>query len=133
MALDPRDVATLLNMGRDPTQVDAEIQCSLYTGLLQRKRSVFYARGYGCNPMEKYPSGIQFVIGVAYQIASWVAARNKTTGDGSGSTVDRRAITSQALITVTGDGKGNADVSVIAIPMRDVKQRINLTVPMGGQ
>ena len=135
---DPRDIATLLNMGRDPNQVDAEIQMDVFSGVLQRQRTMFYNRGFGVAPMENYPSGAQFVIGTRHSIASWVARRNKEVGDGSGSTIDRRAITSQALITVVSRDSGNAqlgavDVQILVIPMHDLKKRVPVTVPMGGQ
>lgn len=131
---DPRDVATLLNYGRDtsPDAVRAEIQSDLYCGVTQRQRSLYYDRSYGCQPLENYPSGIQFMIGTRYTIASWVARRNRRTGDGSGSTVDRRAITSQELITIVGDDRGNVQVQVLAIPLFDLKQRVAVAVPMGG-
>ena len=103
---DPRDVATMLNMGRDPTAVDQEIQSNIFCGVLQRRRSMFYARSYGCAPMEGAPTGIQFLIDVRYRIARWVAERNAQVGDGSGGTVDRRAITSQNLVTVSGMNQG---------------------------
>lgn len=136
---DPRYVATLLNYGRDPTQLDAEIQMDIYCGVLQRPRTMFYARSYGCAPMENAPSGIQFMLGARYAVASWIARRNRETGDGSGSTVDRRAITSQALITMVATGpagnqqEGAVELQVIIIPMHSIKKPFPVQVPMGGK
>ena len=128
----PADVATLLNYGRDPEQVDQEIKMDLLCGLTQRRRSMFYLRGYGCQPLENSPSGVQFFIATRHAIASWIAQRNLETGDGSGSTVDRRAVTSQDLITISANGE-NVDVTVLVIPTHDVSSRIPVQVPMGGR
>lgn len=138
MALDPLDIATLLNYGRDPNAVEDEIRMDVYAGILQRQRTMFYNRGFGVLPYENYPSGVHFSIGTRHSIASWIARRNREVGDGSGTTIDRRAITSQALITVNARGSGNAqlgvvDVQVIVIPMRSLRKRLAVTVPMGGQ
>jgi len=122
----------LLNYGRDPDAVSAEIQMDIYTGIIQRQRTMYYNRAFGCQPLENYPSGVQFMIGTRFSIASWIAKRNRQTGDGSGSTVDRRAITSQNLITVVGDDKGSIQVQVIVIPMYSAKLRLPVAVPMGG-
>src|SRR5690242_14627083 len=134
MSPDPRDVATLLNLGRsvDPDTVSAEIQMDVLCGVSQRQRTMYYDRSFGCQPLEGVPSGIQFMIGIRHTIASWVARRLREVGDGSGSTVDRRALTSQNLITVVGDDKGNVNVQVIVIPLFSLQQRIGVSVPWGG-
>jgi tRNA(Glu) U13 pseudouridine synthase TruD len=55
-----------------------------------------------------------------YEIADWIARRNRYVSSGNGGTRDRRAVTSQTVIQ-TSAGKDTTDVSVPYILLADTQ------------
>jgi len=128
------DISTLLNYGRIVTDdaVNQEIAMDVQVGIIQQKRSMYYDRSYGCAISENSPAGLGFIVNTRHSVATFIAERNLTTGDGTGATVDRRAITSQNLIQLLQDRIGNTQISVMVIPMRQQLETMRLNVPIGG-
>ena len=100
-----------LYYGQSP--LSDEVDFDLKVGLMQGKRTLFYDRGFGVgvDEYENIPSGLALEIGLKYDIASWISARNATVTDGSNGTRDRRAVTSQTVIDVI-QLEGNVDIVV---------------------
>lgn len=111
----------------------AEIEADLIQGLCQDRRSMFYHRSFGAGipEYENSPIGLALDVSLRYEAASWVARRNREVSDGSGGTRDRRAITSQSVITIDS-GNGGLDVTVPYIPYFDWKNPSSITIKIGG-
>jgi len=80
-----------------------EVQADLELGMVQPKRSLFYDRSYGAGvpDRENGPVSAVGLVGIKYDVASFVALRNSRVSDGSGGTRDRRVAASQSTVDVT--------------------------------
>jgi hypothetical protein len=94
--------------------VEDETQHDLKTGLMQERRKLFYNRdfGAGISEYENSGAGVALVVGLLYDIVTWITKRNGEVTDGSRGTKDRRAITSQSVIDVKQGDNGEVDVDV---------------------
>jgi hypothetical protein len=89
-----------------------EVQADLELGMVQPKRSLFYDRSYGAGvpDRENGPVSAVGLVGIKYDVASFVALRNSKVSDGSGGTRDRRVAASQSTVDVTVKKTGEVDV-----------------------
>lgn len=113
--------------------VDHETEHDIALGLLQSKRSLYYNRedSAGVAAYENLPNGIYSVVVLRFDIASWIARRNRRVGDGQNGTLDRRVATSQSIIDIQQNGD-EMDVIVPFVKFADLQQPTKLTVPIGG-
>lgn len=110
-----------------------EIEADLLCGLAQGRRTMFYHRSYGAGipEFENSPVGLALNVSLRYEAAAWVARRNLEVSDGTGGYRDRRAVTSQPAIEISGSG-GQVDVQVPYVPAFDVGSVGRVSVRVSG-
>lgn len=108
-----------------------EIEGDLFQGIMQSKRSMFYARQYGAGvpEYENTAGGLSLEVNMKYDIASWIAQRNKEISTGTDGTRDRRVVTSQSAIRIN-QRMGEVDVQVLYIPFYDYQAPGIVQVPL---
>jgi hypothetical protein len=101
-------------------------------GLVQPKRSLFYSRSYGAgiSDYEAAPISLSMMVMLRYEAARFMAIRNGLVTDGNDGP-DRRAATSQDLVTVQQDGAG-LDVVVPYVMLADMAQPRAASITVGG-
>lgn len=114
-------------------QVDArkEIEADLVQGVMQAKRSLFYNRQYGAGVpgYENTAGGLTLEVNMKFDIAGWVAQRNREVSTGTNGTRDRRVVTSQSAIKIN-QRRGEADVQILYIPFFDYQSPGIVQVPL---
>jgi len=112
--------------------IETEIENELVSGLMQKRRSLFYNRRDGCGIAERenYPNSLTFNIRTRYDIAIWNSYRNSYISDGSIDGRDKRVSISQNGIDFQNDKKGNVDVFIYYIPFINYKQPKSVRVPI---
>jgi hypothetical protein len=116
--------------GSNPLEL--ELDHDVMVGLLQPKRSMFYARsdGAGIPDYENKPSSFMLEIGMRYDIVNWIAYRNTVVGDGNDGTAERRVAACQFSIDVVRGETGEVDVSVEYIPYADYSAARKVNAPL---
>lgn len=111
-----------------------EIQDDILWGLVQGKRSLFYNREYGAglSDYENAPISASTMVMLKYEATRFMAIRNNVVSDGSDGAVDRRAATSQEVVTVEKIGAG-FDVTVPYWMLADLSRQKSVSLPIGGQ
>jgi hypothetical protein len=109
-----------------------ELEADLFQGLIQDKRSLFYNRAYGAGvpSYENAPGGFYLQVSLPYDIVLWFAKRNQVVSDGSNGYRDRRAVTSQTVISIE-QKVGQLDVNVPYVPYFNRERMQALQVPIG--
>jgi hypothetical protein len=100
-----------------------EVDADIAQGVVQDKRSMYYFRDFGAGLYQyenENPSDLATAVAMRYEIADWIARRNRYVSSGNGGTRDRRAVTSQTVIQ-TSAGKDTTDVSVPYILLADTQ------------
>lgn len=117
----------------DTVDVSEQIKADLLVGLTLPVASLFYNRSYGCDfsPIEGAPNSLFMQVVIAYAVALFIANRNRVVTDGTSGSVDRRALASQDMVSVTPNGK-NLDVGVGYIETRNPQGQHTLRWTMGG-
>lgn len=109
-----------------------EVADDILAGLCQSKRTMYYNREYGAGigDYENAPVSLSTVVMIKYDATRFMATRNGAVTDGNGGP-DRRAATSQSIITVEPDGAG-LNVVVPYIMLADMTRPKSLTLQFGG-
>jgi hypothetical protein len=117
----------------DDLSVEDSILHDALVGLPQKKRSLFYYRegSAGLDQHVNLPSGAFAEVMIRYDAAAWFGQRNRTVGDGTDGTKDRRAATSQEVIDVTRLGDG-MEVAVPIVPFSELSEPRTARVSIGG-
>ncbi len=135
--MEPRAWSQLANLDvffyYGSVDVEHATEHDIALGMIQPKRSLFYDRddSTGISEYENLPNGFYQAIMMRYDIASWIARRNREVGDGQNGTEDRRVATSQTEIQIDQKG-GEQNVRVRFIPFASLQEPVTLTIPIGG-
>lgn len=113
---------------------ELEREHNLMVGLLQPQRSFYYNRSdsVGIDHYENYPNNLILQINLRFAIASWINYFNTYTGDGTGTSKDRRIAVSQFSILFE-QAEDNIDLEIFYIPFADYSQLKSVKVGVGGQ
>ena len=114
--------------------ISDEVNDDVLVGIVQSKRSMFYNRGYGAGvaDYENTPMTFSTFVALRYEVAKWLATRNSVVTNGQNGYPDRRAVTSQDLVTVTQDSESSLTILVQYILMADLTRKQSVSVPIGG-
>jgi hypothetical protein len=109
-----------------------EVADDILAGLVQPKRSMYYNRSYGAglSDYENAPISLSNLVMIKYEAAKFMALRNNLVTDGN-SGPDRRAATSQNLVSVQSNGAG-IDVTVPYIMLADMTKPGSASLQFGG-
>lgn len=110
--------------------LDDEIKSDLLILFLQPQRSLFYSRDRNSAGIFKYanwPGGVHMEIALRQDIVSAIGKRNLSV---SAYNPNRQVATSQAQIIINQE-RGQVDVTVPYIPLKDFRQSDIITVPLG--
>lgn len=114
--------------------LDQELEdaSDILSGLLQRKRSMYYYRqeGSGVPLKENYPNSAAMVVSLRYEVVNWISFRNTQVSDGTNNTRDRRVASSQSQVGFKQDKKGNLDMSVLYLPFSNFTKPREVSIPM---
>jgi hypothetical protein len=110
-----------------------EVQDDIMAGLMQGKRSLFYNREYGAGirDYENAPNSASTMVMMKYEAVRFMAIRNGVVSDGSDGKVDRRAATSQAVVSVEKVGP-DFDMTVPYWMLADLSRQKSVSIPIGG-
>ena len=110
-----------------------EITDDILMGLAQPKRTLSYARSYGAgiSDYENAPITLTTLVMIKYEATKFMAVRNAVVTDGNAG-VDRRAATSQDIVTVQAGAAGNIDVTVPFIMFGDLTRMKAVSMSFGG-
>lgn len=107
-----------------------EIKSDMLQLMLQPKRSLFYSRdrnSAGVPGYENWPGTVNMEIAMRYDIVRAIGQRNL---DVSRNNPDRRVAASQSEIVIT-QTRGEANVNIPYIPLKDFRQSDTITIPFG--
>lgn len=110
--------------------LDDEIKSDLFVLLLQPQRSLFYSRDRNSAGIFKYenlPGGVNMEIGIRFDIISAIGKRNLSV---SANNPNRQVAASQSEIIINQE-RGQVDVTVPYIPLKDFRQSDSITIPVG--
>lgn len=118
--------------GEEGSNLEMETQSDVLAGIIQPKRSLFYDRldSSGVPEKENFPNSFVLEISTKYNIVSWCSYRNTKVSDGANGTPERRVAISQDLIAINYNNKGETDVNVQYIPFANIKQKVQVSVPL---
>lgn len=118
----------------DSVDVRKETEADILGMLVQPKGSMFYFRRLGCDVLgdENAPAAVSTMIKLKADVVGAFGFRNSQVTNGSLGFPDRRAFTSQSVITVEQDGQtGDTDVSVPYVETADLSSLKQTSVPLG--
>lgn len=107
-----------------------EIKSDLLQLLLQPQRSLFYSRdrnSAGVKKYENWPGGVNMEVSIRFDIVSAIGRRNLSV---SADNPNRQVATSQGQIIINQE-RGQADITVSYIALKDYRQSDTITIPLG--
>lgn len=113
---------------------ELETEHNLMTGLLQPERSLYYNRSdsVGVDSFENHPNNLMLQVQLRFQIANWINYYNSYTGDGTGSSKERRLAISQFSIMFE-QNLDNLDIEILYIPFSEYSQLKSIKTGVGVQ
>lgn len=111
-----------------------EIQDDLMCLMLEPAGGGSYFRNWGVG-LQKYENEVSQLllqVGLRYDIAESIAARNQYVSNGQDGTKDRRVICSQQTIDVIKTSDESRSVVVRYVPAVDIRAVQQVTAPLGG-
>ena len=115
-------------------ELEIETKSDILQNVMQSKRSLFYDRALdsaGINDYENLPEGLTLKINLPYDVVNSIGKRNQFVSNGENGSRDRRVALSQSTIRIEGNNKGNIDITILNIPLADLKQTGSLKVYLG--
>jgi hypothetical protein len=125
-----KDFDTFFYYGRN--KLDHETKSDVFANLVQPTRSLFYSRSLnsaGVSEYENNPISLALYVSLPYAIVKSLSKRNQYVGNGENGTKDRRVAVSQSSIGIENKKDGNVDVTILYVPLSDLKQT-ELQVPL---
>jgi len=110
--------------------LDDEIKSDLLQLLIQPQRSLFYSRdrnSAGVTKYENWPGGVNMEVSARYDIVSAIGKRNLSV---SAENPNRQVAASQSEIIINRE-RGQADITVPYLPLKDFRQSDTITIPLG--
>ena len=110
--------------------LDDEIKSDLFQLLMQPQRSLFYSRdrnSAGVTKYENWPQSVNMEIAMRFDIVRAIGLRNL---DVSANNPNRQVASSQSEIIIN-QRRGEVDVTVLYIPLKDFRKSDTITINFG--
>jgi len=110
--------------------LDDEIKSDMLLLMLQPSRSLFYSRdrnAAGITKYENWPQSVNMEIAMRFDIVQAIGQRNL---DVSANDPNRQVAASQSEIIIN-QRRGEVDVTIPYIPMKDFRKSDSITIPLG--